>query len=167
MQEHGQYTIIGQKTYGKGIAQITRSLEANPDLFLHITNAKWFTPFGNWIHFQGGSGGIEPDVNIEKSELERSMKVYLYHQDDLMYDTVSDDNIILQIILNGMGYTVRTDGYYDLNTRNAVEDIQGTNGLTITGNVDDQTAIIINQWLSDYQTNSDSQLQEAVDYLID
>ena len=167
MQEHGQYTIIGQTTYGKGIAQITRSLEVNPDLFLHITNAKWFTPLGNWIHFQGGSGGIEPDVKIQKSELERSMKVYLYHQDNLIYDSVSNDNIILQIILNGMGYTVRTDGYYDLNTKDAIEDIQANNGLTITGNVDDQTAIIINQWLTNYQNNYDSQLQEALNELME
>ena len=166
MQEHGNYTIIGQTTYGKGIAQTTRSLDSNPDLYLHISNAKWFTPFGDWIHFQGGSGGVKPDIEAQPNELENTMKIYLYHQDSLQYDTVSNDNIVLQIILNGMGYEVRTDGYYDISTRDAINQIQESSHLDITGNVNDQTAILINQWLSQHQDTYDNQLQEAINYFI-
>lgn len=167
MQEHGNYTIIGQTTYGKGIAQTTRSLEANSDVYLHISNAKWFTPLGNWIHFQGGSGGVQPDIEVQTTELENAMKIYLYHQDILLYDSVSNDNIVLQIILNGMGYAVRTDGYYDIFTRDAVSDLQETHDLEVTGNVDDQTAILINQWLREYQDTYDNQLMEAIDFFSD
>lgn len=52
-------TIVGTKTFGKGIVQSIFPL-SNGDA-IKITTSKYFTPNGNYIH----GVGIEPDVEIE------------------------------------------------------------------------------------------------------
>ncbi len=85
-----------------------------------------------------------------------------------MFDTVDDRVANIQLILEIMGYDVRTDGYYDVDTRDAVMEIQTNNSLTVTGNLDSDTLEIINEALNIYQNDSenDSQLQAAIDYLL-
>ena len=39
----------------------------------------------------------------------------------------------LQTVLNGMGYTIKVDGFFGLNTKDAVMDFQKKNGLTADG----------------------------------
>jgi carboxyl-terminal processing protease len=66
-----------------------------------------------------------------------------------------------------MGYEVRTDGYYDIETKEAIEDIQTINDLELTGNVNQETALVINAFLRTYQNDqaNDSQLHSALEYL--
>lgn len=52
-------TIIGTKTFGKGIVQSIFPLEDGDAI--KLTTAKYFTPKGNYIH----GVGIEPDVELE------------------------------------------------------------------------------------------------------
>lgn len=52
-------TIVGTKTFGKGIVQSIFPLEDGDAL--KITTAKYFTPKGNYIH----GVGIEPDVELK------------------------------------------------------------------------------------------------------
>lgn len=55
-------TIVGEKTFGKGIVQVTHSL---PDgSAIKLTNAKYYTPSGESIHKKG----IKPDVLIPLKE---------------------------------------------------------------------------------------------------
>ncbi len=93
--------------------------------------------------------------------------MFLLNDEVIMYDTVDDRTANVQLVLNIMGYSVRTDGYYDTSTRNAVMAIQTNNLLTVTGNLDSDTLEIINEALNIYQNDSDndSQLQAAIDYL--
>lgn len=165
MQEHGNYIIIGEQTYGKGVAQTTRSLYSDYDKFLHITSSKWLTPLGNWVDNHGGTHGITPDIVVRPNQYESAKKLYLHHDDILTYDSVNSMNINLQVILNCMGYQVRTDGYYDLETKIAIEDLQSIYELDISGNVNIQTAKILNNYLVDYQNNTDTQLDYAIQYL--
>ena len=69
-------------------------------------------------------------------------------------------------ILNTMGYSVRTDGYFDVVTKDAILDIQNENGLTETGNIDSDTLVVINNALGDYLNDdaNDSMLQASIDY---
>ncbi len=84
-----------------------------------------------------------------------------------MYDTVDDRVANIQLILTTMGYTVRTDGYYDTATQEAVMEIQTNNSLPVTGNLDSDTLVFINEALSAYQNDplNDSQLEASIDYL--
>lgn len=52
-------TLIGTKTFGKGIVQTVFPLEDGDAL--KITTAKYFTPKGNYIH----GVGIDPDIALE------------------------------------------------------------------------------------------------------
>lgn len=52
-------TLIGTKTYGKGIVQSVFPLSDGDAV--KLTTAKYFTPKGNYIH----GVGIEPDVELE------------------------------------------------------------------------------------------------------
>ncbi len=59
IKDYGIGTLIGTKTYGKGIVQSMRSL---PDgSAIKITTSKYYTPLGNNIH----KIGIEPDIEVE------------------------------------------------------------------------------------------------------
>ena len=59
MRDFKKATIVGTKTFGKGIVQITYPLSDGSAV--KVTNAKYFTPKGECIHKKG----IKPDVVIE------------------------------------------------------------------------------------------------------
>ena len=164
MQEHSDYTIVGVTTYGKGTMQTDVGLTAMLGDSLHITIGKWFTSDNNWVHYDGGTDGVIPDIVQELNEYERAYKVFVLNDEVIMYDTVDDRVANIQLILEIMGYDVRTDGYYDTATKDAVMEIQTNNSLTVTGNLDSDTLEIINEALNIYQ--NDSQLQAAIDYLL-
>lgn len=169
MQEHGGYTLVGTKSFGKGTMQTDKLISATVGDQLHITIGKWTTADGGWVHYDGGTDGITPDILIEQEEIEQAYKIFLLGGDPILYDTVSEKVANIQVVLNMMGYSVRTDGYYDVLTKNAIEDIQTTNGLTVNGNMDEDTLTVINDALNDYLDNyeNDTQLQAALDYIKD
>ena len=65
MKDYGIGTLVGTKTFGKGIVQ--RIITLNDGTAVKLTVSKYFTPKGNDIHEKG----IEPDVEVE---LEESLK---------------------------------------------------------------------------------------------
>ena len=64
LKDYKRATIIGDKTFGKGIVQQVIPLPATNDA-IKLTIAQYFTPKGNYIHEKG----IEPDIKIEMEEL--------------------------------------------------------------------------------------------------
>lgn len=165
MQEHGEYTVLGTTTYGKGTMQTDMAILATIGDRLHITIGKWFTTDGGWIHYDGGTDGVIPDIVVEKTDIEKAYKIFLFdEEEDIMHDTVDLRVANIQIVLNMMSYDVRTDGYFDAFTRVAILDIQNTNGLTETGNIDSDTLVIINETLDLYQDDflNDTQLEAAI-----
>ena len=63
IKDYKRGTIIGEKTFGKGIVQQVIPLKTNDAIKLTI--AQYFTPKGNYIHEKG----IEPDIKVEMEEL--------------------------------------------------------------------------------------------------
>ncbi|MFP4478867.1 MAG: S41 family peptidase [Candidatus Izemoplasmatales bacterium] len=165
MQEHGGYLVVGTQTFGKGTIQKSIAMKEKPGDFLNVTYGKWLSPLGNWLDKYGGSGGLMPDVIAERDIYESLWKIHLEYDEVIEYDSVDDRLSRIQTILNGMGYSVRTDGYYDDETKVAIEDIQLENGLSVSGNIDQETILIINDWLNDYQSNTDTQLDQAIETL--
>ena len=90
-------------------------------------------------------------------------------EDPILFDTVDPRVSNIQIILNMMEYTVRTDGYFDTLTRDAIEDIQSIAGLTVTGTIDEVTLAEINEALQEFilDNSNDTQLQAAILYILD
>ena len=63
IKDYKRGTIIGQKTFGKGIVQEVIPLEAGDAI--KLTVAQYFTPNGNYIHEKG----IEPDIKVDMEEV--------------------------------------------------------------------------------------------------
>lgn len=59
IKDYDYGTLIGTKTFGKGIVQTLFPLEDGSAV--KITTSKYFTPKGNYIH----GVGIEPDIELE------------------------------------------------------------------------------------------------------
>lgn len=59
IKDYGTGTLVGTKTFGKGIVQ--RVFQLKDGSAIKLTIAKYFTPKGNDIH----KVGIEPDVEVE------------------------------------------------------------------------------------------------------
>ncbi|MBM7561939.1 S41 family peptidase [Fusibacter tunisiensis] len=62
LKDHGQATIVGTTTFGKGVVQVVVPHEG--DSGFKLTTSQYFTPSGAYIH----GVGIEPDVFIELDE---------------------------------------------------------------------------------------------------
>lgn len=58
IKDYNYGTLIGTKTFGKGIVQTVFPLEDGDAV--KITTAKYYTPKGNYIH----GAGIEPDIEL-------------------------------------------------------------------------------------------------------
>ncbi|AIO18792.1 Carboxy-terminal processing protease CtpB precursor [Candidatus Izimaplasma bacterium HR1] len=164
MQEHGEYPVVGTTTFGKGTMQLDIKLQEDESDFIHLTIGKWLTADGNWVHFDGGTDGVIPDVIVEQSSTELAYKLFFAADESLGFDTVDHRTENLQVILNAMGYTVREDGYFDQETKDAIIDIQTNNSLTITGDVDSEVLVIINEFLTTYKNDylNDSQLAASL-----
>ena len=63
IKDYKRGTVIGQKTFGKGIVQEVIPLEAGDAI--KLTVAQYFTPNGNYIHEKG----IEPDIKVDMEEV--------------------------------------------------------------------------------------------------
>ena len=63
MQDYDRATVVGTRTFGKGIVQ-TLITFAEDGAGMQLTTASYFSPNGRSIH----QTGVEPDVTIELSE---------------------------------------------------------------------------------------------------
>ena len=70
-------TVVGTKTYGKGIVQSVQKLKLT-DGALSVTTSKYYTASGTEIH----KNGIEPNVVIEANEKYKN-KWYIPYEEDL------------------------------------------------------------------------------------
>ena len=61
LKDYKKATILGTKTYGKGVVQTM--LELSGGSLLKITTAHWYTPEGQTIN----KTGISPDIEVERS----------------------------------------------------------------------------------------------------
>ncbi len=70
VKDYGYGTLIGTKSFGKGIVQTIIPLQDGSAV--KVTMAKYFTPKGNYIH----EVGIAPDIELEYKYLEESDETY-------------------------------------------------------------------------------------------
>lgn len=61
LKDYNKVTVVGEKTYGKGVVQNLYTLSGGTTL--KVTTAEWYTPFEKSINGEG----IEPDIVIERT----------------------------------------------------------------------------------------------------
>ena len=74
LKDHKKATIIGEKTYGKGVVQSIFELDDNSAL--KITTSKYYTPSGKCLDKKG----IKPDIEV-KMELDKNLGLYEMDED--------------------------------------------------------------------------------------
>ncbi|MDL0437021.1 S41 family peptidase [Niallia taxi] len=161
MKEAENYTLIGEKTFGKGTVQQAVPMEDGSKI--KLTLFKWLTPDGNWIHKKG----IEPNLEVEKSALYKTHPLQI--EKTLKREMNTEQVKYAQEILTSLGYrTDRQDGYFSSQTEIAVKAFQGSNNLTETGTIDANTAEKMQQAVRTemQKDENDMQLQTALRYIV-
>ena len=149
--------IVGTKTYGKGTVQSVVDITDNSEL--KYTNAKWLTPKGNWIHKEG----VTPTKEVNLPDY-AFLKI-IDARETLKVGSVSQNVLSVETILKGLGYSVTADGYFDEATKNAVKAYQQKEGLTATGEVDEETAQKLMNSVRELIQQNDTQYQTAKELL--
>jgi carboxyl-terminal processing protease len=160
LKEAEGYTLIGEKTFGKGTVQ--QAIPMGDGSTIKLTMFKWLTPDGNWIHHKG----IEPNIEVKQPE-------YFYVNPltidkPLTRDTNNDQVKLAQQMLTGLGYGPgREDGYFDIQTEQAVKAFQNQEKLPLTGEIDKKTSDYLDIAVSTARKDvkNDLQLQVALQYV--
>lgn len=136
LKESGDKTIIGTKTFGKGTVQTVKNLNGKSEI--KLTVLKWLTPNGEWIHEKG----LEPTIKVDYPD-------YAYLSPISRYKTLKqgDSSPVVKnvnALLKALDYEV--DGQsseFSEQTKLAVESVQKNSELPITGEIDNETATLI------------------------
>jgi carboxyl-terminal processing protease len=132
LKKNNNYTIVGEKTYGKGTVQVEMPL-ANGGV-LKYTYAKWLTPDGTSINKVGIVPNVEiSDAPLAKLQLEKVPATY-------HFDQLNDYIKTMEIMLDALGYKPgRTDGYFSKDAQNALKAFQKKEHLKESGNYDQES----------------------------
>ncbi len=160
LKESEEYTLIGEKTFGKGTVQ--QAVPMGDGSNIKLTLFKWLTPDGNWIHKKG----IHPTIEVKQTDLFHTHPIQL--EEPLEKDMNNEQVKNAQIILKGLGYEPgRTDGYFSESTEITVKAFQQENQLKMDGKIDEQTAAKLEQAVINElkKEEKDIQLQAAIKYV--
>ncbi|HWO76591.1 MAG TPA: S41 family peptidase [Bacillus sp. (in: firmicutes)] len=160
LKEVEGYTLIGEKTFGKGTVQ--QAVPMGDGSNIKLTLFKWLTPKGNWIHGKG----IEPNVEIGQSEVYYTHPIQL--EEPLKRDMNNENVKNAQVILDSLGFEPgRTDGYFSNQTEIAVKAFQQIKGMKMTGVIDTSTAAAMEKAVIEKMNDPryDLQLQTAIEII--
>ncbi|MEQ2527471.1 S41 family peptidase [Bacillaceae bacterium CLA-AA-H227] len=160
LKEAEGYTLIGEKTFGKGTVQ--QPVPMGDGSNIKLTIFKWLTPDGNWIHQKG----IEPDLEVKQPEIFATHPLQI--DQSLTKDMNNEQVQNAQQMLEGLGFTPgRQDGYFDDATETAVKAFQNHRGLTSNGRIDQKTATELQTAIMEEmkKEENDLQLQTALRYI--
>ncbi|MFC0332880.1 S41 family peptidase [Paenibacillus sepulcri] len=151
-------TVVGQKTFGKGIVQNFRQLKDGS--VLKLTEAQWRSPDGQWIHKKG----IEPNIAVEAPSYTLLPRLPAGLQ--IKSGDYGDKVQTVQSMLKTLGYDVGAGtGIYDDATSTAVKKFQRDEALPDNGVVNDKTAYRMTTRLMEKYKQEDPQMAKALDVL--
>jgi carboxyl-terminal processing protease len=161
LKESGGYAVVGENSFGKGTVQQPIPMQDGSNL--KLTQFKWLTPDGNWVHKKG----VEPTVAVKQPDYFYASPIQF--KDELKLDMNDEQIKNVQVMLKGLGHDPgRSDGYFSEETERAVKAFQQANSLPITGKVDKKTAESIEAKLVEEVRNekNDEQLKKALELVV-
>ncbi|MFD2114455.1 S41 family peptidase [Paenibacillus yanchengensis] len=159
LKESAGMTIVGEKTFGKGIVQ---SVSNFPDQsVLSLTEAQWKTPTGVWINKEG----VKPDIEVKMPEYAYLRPLAIGAKIEV--GSYGEDVKTLQQMLQALGYLANKQslGIFDEQTKEALKQLQQAEGIPVNGNFDDKTGFLIVEKLRDKLTKEDTQMKKALELL--
>lgn len=160
LQEAEGYTLIGEKTFGKGTVQ--QPVPMGDGSNIKLTLFKWLTPDGNWIHDKG----IQPTLNVKQPAIFNTHPLQI--EETLVQDMNNEQVKNAQEMLDGLGFSPgRNDGYFSETTATAVKAFQKHTGLNASGTIDQKTAAALEKAVIEEmkKEENDTQLQTALRFL--
>ncbi|WP_096202832.1 S41 family peptidase [Bacillus sp. FJAT-45350] len=159
LKEGGGYDVVGETSFGKGTVQ--QAIKLGDGSEIKLTLFKWLTTDGNFINQEG----VEPTIEVLQPD-------YFYlpplnvKEEALSFDMNSEQVKNAQMMLKGIGLEPgRTDGYYGEQTAQAVRAFQQTEGLSVTGEIDEETAAALHQKIMTFvrDKKNDRQFNTAIE----
>jgi carboxyl-terminal processing protease len=151
------HEVVGQPSFGKGTVQ--QAVPMGDGSSIKLTFYKWLSPNGEWIH----ETGVEPTIEETQPDYYYTNPVQI--EEPLTYDQADERIESVQLMLDGLGYEPgRTDGYFDQATIDAVTAFQEEHDLEATGEIDQETAGLIEAELVEHirSGEEDQQLERAL-----
>ncbi|GAF65656.1 carboxy-terminal processing protease [Bacillus sp. TS-2] len=160
--EAGGYDVVGLTTFGKGTVQQTIPMGDGSQLKLSLY--RWLTSAGNNIHTEG----VDPTVEVKQPEYFYVTPVLA--EEPLKLEMMNEQIRSAQVMLIGLGYDLeREDGYFDEETKAAVEQFQSDQSLSITGEIDEDTAGVLQTEIIEKvrDRENDEQLKKAIELVVE
>lgn len=158
VSESADIPLVGEKSFGKGTVQ--RAQEFKDGSNMKFTTEKWLTPKGNWIHQKG----ISPDYEVALPEY--ATLPFINPDDELKLSTASSQVKAAQQMLKALGYNPeREDGFFDENTKTAVESFQKAEKLDVTGILTGKSTMTLMEKLREKIRENDPQIEKAKEIL--
>ncbi|WP_156855670.1 S41 family peptidase [Oceanobacillus sp. AG] len=154
------YDIVGQTSYGKGTVQTAVPLGDGSSI--KLTTFKWLSPNGEWIN----EVGVEPNIPVDQPDYYYANPISI--EEPFGLDDTDPGIANIQLMLGGIGYDPgRMDGYFNEQTEEAVKQFQKDNDLSATGEVDEETAGLIDTRVIERirSGEDDVQLEKALEEL--
>ncbi|KYG33731.1 S41 family peptidase [Alkalihalobacillus trypoxylicola] len=160
--EAGGYDVVGLTTFGKGTVQQTIPMGDGSQLKLSLY--RWLTSAGNNIHTEG----VDPTVEVKQPEYFYVTPVLA--EEPLKLEMMNEQIRSAQVMLIGLGYDLeREDGYFDEETKAAVEQFQSDQSLSVTGEIDEDTAGVLQTEIIEKvrDRENDEQLKKAIELVVE
>ncbi|MCP8967614.1 S41 family peptidase [Ectobacillus ponti] len=152
LKEAENYPLVGVKSFGKGTVQQAVPLPDGSNI--KLTMFKWLTPDGNWIHKKG----IMPTYEVKQPAYYYAAPIQF--EKKLAYNMNNEQIKNAQTLLKDLGFEPgREDGYFSKETEAAVKAFQQTNKLKETGEIDKETAEMLQNKIIDKIRSGDNDLQ--------
>lgn len=164
MKENGSYPLIGNKSFGKDVYQVSYSVEkSGENKLLNMTQGYWLSPKLNSV-----SGGILPDYEVAKHELFLFDYPMYVKPIELGMSLESEEALVSLINLLETSLPSFTLSTFDEAFEVKVRAYQEQNDLLVTGKLDYQTILnLIDQYqLLEQNELYDLQLQYALSYMV-
>ncbi|MBC8536667.1 S41 family peptidase [Feifania hominis] len=164
LKEYDLATVIGEKTYGKGVGQ--GYFELSDETMAAFTVFEVLLPGG--VHYDGE--GITPDLVVEnpRKKLELPALGAFNHQNyhSAVLGAKNETVLALEQRLKFLGYMTQADETFDTATKLALETLQRNSGLTVTGTLDRETLEYITDYIN-HLKNITYEEDIQTDYAID
>lgn len=160
LQEVLDYQVIGEQSYGKGVAQDQITL--NDLSVLKVTTSSWLLPSKKSIN----GVGITPNILVENPS---SIELYDFDlTESIGFDKVDVRIIQVQKMLKLLGYPMdREDGYFSDSTVTALKAFESDLGLEVNGTFDpSDKEILFNETLKFMYNNKNDEQMKMLESLI-
>lgn len=155
-------TVIGTNTFGKGSMQTVFRLSTGSGV--KYTVAEFHSPNDSRIH----SIGVAPDYTVENTVYTVDESKFAPVALEKPNDTTDGEHILaIEERLHALGcFDSEPDTVFDEETSDAVRYFQTVMGLEITGMPDFYTLIAINDYIYDFELETDNQIEAAKKYIL-